>query len=335
MDDSMRERLRALLLDRPGLGLVKVAAELGIGERGVFDEAKAMGLGKQRERLRAAGRLVKPPVDRYDRVRRLVVLRPGLLLHFDACVLGLWSFGEGQPSRDVVCYSMVDRCSGWSFARVCERICPLEAAASLRAFMEVAPFDVRGGFVLTDGRHDVRSEEFLAACRGSEVHQRGFVTGRPYANAIVEHQHRYLRMNCFGALPFEAVASPDGLPSLLAGFIADLNLDRSLVFGHTWRLCAKEIVEGWRALSGLPVLERAVQLRLVHRVELERAVPLASVLEEEDFFAPLAPALRAEDRASFTLEAVQTDHTMSPRRSAAPRRIVRVPKKPGFYLAMG
>src|SRR5438477_1188528 len=159
MEDQVRQQFREMLLDRPGKAVTLIARELGVDVYEAQKAAQAMGLGKQRERIRAAGRGVAVAASNaaVERMTRIVALRPGLVLHFDCAVIGRFVFGDRTPPRDLVAYSMIDRCTWYAWSRCCEEISPIEAAASLAEFAKTPPFPLPGAAIVGDGRSDVQS----------------------------------------------------------------------------------------------------------------------------------------------------------------------------------
>src|SRR4051812_7738757 len=119
MESSLSQGLRDLLLERPGKAVTLIARELGVDIYEAQKAAQSMGLGKQRQRIWAAGRGIAVAASNgaVERVTRVVALRPGLVLHFDSAVIGRFVHGDRTPPRDLVVYSMVDRCSWFAWSR--------------------------------------------------------------------------------------------------------------------------------------------------------------------------------------------------------------------------
>ena len=308
MDEQSRERFKAILLERPGRSVGFAARELGIDRCTAGRLATEGGLATQRERIRKSGRAIAKltAIARQSESRRIIALRPGLMIHFDASVIGRFvPAGESRP-RELVVYSAVDRCTGYGWAWCCSRICGDEAAAALRSFATNSPFDWRGAAIVVDGRHDVQSGKFRRACVELGLVRRGLAGGRSWSNALVEQQHRVLRFSGFGALPADQLQTWEAIVDYVGVFTREINADRSTICARGARISPAEILRGMAELSQLPAIERAIACRLFSREDLETAQPmeLTGGHHRGHLFRPLAGKLQAEHLASMDLSAV-------------------------------
>src|SRR5437870_3425897 len=109
MQDELQQAFKAMLLDRPGKAVTLVARQMGVDVYEAQKLAQSWALGKQRQRIWAAGRgiAVAASTSAVERMTRVVALRPGLVLHFDCAVIGRFVHGDRTPPRDLVVYSMI------------------------------------------------------------------------------------------------------------------------------------------------------------------------------------------------------------------------------------
>src|SRR3954471_17103080 len=107
MEQQMQQRFKAMLLERPGRSVGFAARELGIDRCTAGRMAREFGLATQRERIRKSGRAIAKltAIARQSESRRIVALRPGLMIHFDASVIGRFVPAEESRPRELVVYS--------------------------------------------------------------------------------------------------------------------------------------------------------------------------------------------------------------------------------------
>jgi hypothetical protein len=275
MEQQMRQRLKAMLLERPGLAVGALATELGLRPDVVARVARELGLGTQTQRLIASGRAIKA----YDTYRvsvygQVKVFAPGVMIHFDGALLGrLEPLGQQDP-RHLIVYSAVDRATGYCWSMLADSFCEDAASAAVRRFAADSPFPWAGAQVVVDGRPDVDSVEFASACLDVGARRRTLVGREPWSNGHVEQHHRVLKLSGLASLPHGELRTIDAVSDWLDGFVSRLRCDRRSIFHQTHHHSPTMLVAELMGRRGRDSLEVAQRLGLLRGISIERAIPL-------------------------------------------------------------
>lgn len=128
--------------------------------------------------------------------------RPGILVEID-------SMQEGLAAEHLRAYALIDVCSRWAYAEVCERVNAARSVSFVHHAVSVAPFDLQ--LIQTDNGAEF-SKHFTLFSGISHRHTR---VRTPTDNAHVERFIQTLQRQCLNRIPRDLKSWKRELPEFL------------------------------------------------------------------------------------------------------------------------
>jgi len=124
---------------------------------------------------------------------------PGSLTHIDFKTFGFLRGAPGVEGVRLGGFVVVDSLTSHASVYLAKVADAIEAVAALRAYIEKAPFPVKG-IVLSDNGGPFLSDHWLNFCQANKLIPRRIRSSHPWSNGKVEALNKTLKYECFAAL---------------------------------------------------------------------------------------------------------------------------------------
>ena len=240
----VEQRIVAFALGHPGLGPVRIAAELArpmwgglrVSPNGVWRVLRRHGLSTRSKRLGLVAGYAAPPEPlprEPEPERHLEVDHPGQLVQFDCFCIGRLAASAGTVLWQ---YTAIDVASAYTWAEL--HMTPRNptarwtSALARRVAADLATHGWRLEAVMTDNGGEFRSGEFRGTVAELDARHRFIHAGRPQTNGCVERVQRTILEECWKPVFARYLFPTDtGLRRELDRYLRFYNEDRA----HTGR----------------------------------------------------------------------------------------------------